>query len=155
MNCPLAGWGTAARGSGRGQACRSMRLLFLLQAGEILPVVVVAPPGSLKYVRKTMLRRTSKGKHFSSAIMELTLKKDKNQDGTVFSRISMHPIEDLNDEVAKQMRAYGESLAPAVEAQARAAMEDQGLGDETEEALARAGEEMEKGTSKGTDDIPF
>jgi len=154
-SCPLAEFGTSSRGSGRGQACRSMRTLFLLRPGELLPVVVVVPPSSLKFVRKTFLRLASRRQHFTSVVMRLKLEADKNADGIAFSRIAMQPILSLTPEESTQMRAYGDSLAPTIEAQTRAITEDQGLSDETEEALAKAGKEMEQGTSKGTDDIPF
>jgi len=155
VSCPLAEFGTSSRGSGRGQACRAMRTLFLLRPGELLPVVVVVPPSSLKFVRKTFLRLASRRQHFTSVVMRLKLEADKNADGIAFSRIAMQPILALTPDESTQMRAYGDSLAPTIEAQTRAITKDRAAGDETAEALAKAGEEMEKGTSKGTDDIPF
>jgi len=81
--CPLSEFGSAEKGPG--QACKSMKILFMLRKDDFLPLVVVAPPGSLKSMTKYFLRLASKAKPYYSVITRIALEKTKNSRGTVFS----------------------------------------------------------------------
>ncbi len=57
--CPLNKWRSAPNG-GKGKACREKRLLLFLRDGEYLPIVVVAPPTSLRSVARFVTRAAAR-----------------------------------------------------------------------------------------------
>ena len=109
--CPNAAFGSDTRK--RGQACKLIQRLFLLRDGDMLPVVVNLPPGSLKGARKYLLRLVSAGQKASSVVTRLCLEKDKNQDGIVYSRATFAMVGRLDSAQAEAACAYGKALAPA------------------------------------------
>lgn len=112
--CPFAQFGSAERG--RGQACKQMRLLFMLRPGAMLPLVVVAPPTSIKPLKQYFLRLAANGKPYWSVVTKLLLEKTKNQDGIAYSRIVPQLAAVLDAEAAEKMRQYAEAIRPALEA---------------------------------------
>lgn len=108
--CPYAAFGSDSRQ--RGQACKLVQRLFLLRPGASLPVVVNLPPGSLKNARKYLLRLVSNGKRASSVLTRLTLEKDKNADGIVYSKAVFAMAGELAPPQAESASAYGKALAP-------------------------------------------
>ena len=108
--CPYAAFGSDSRQ--RGQACKLIQRLFLLRPGASLPVVVNLPPGSLKGARKYLLRLVSNSKRASSVLTRLTLEKDKNADGIVYSKAVFAMVGSLDQPQADAASAYGKALAP-------------------------------------------
>ena len=108
--CPYAAFGSDK--NRRGQACKLIQRMFLLQAGATLPLVVNLPPGSLKGARKYLLRLVSAGQKASGVVTRITLEKDKNADGIVFSKALFQMAGKLDEAQAAQARAYGQALAP-------------------------------------------
>ena len=110
--CPLAEFGSDAKG-GRGQACKQVRLLFVLMPGELLPSVVSLPPTSLKPARSFMLRLASKGTPYYGIVTRFRLETDKNKDGVAYSRVAMEQAGDrlTTEEVAK-LRSLRDAYAP-------------------------------------------
>ncbi len=88
--CPLAQFGTATKqdgSEGRGQACRSIRALYLLLPNSVLPMVVPVPPSSLKPVRQYFLRLASSGVAYHGVITKLKLQKTRSGDGIEYAQI--------------------------------------------------------------------
>ncbi|AEW04606.1 hypothetical protein Sulac_1106 [Sulfobacillus acidophilus DSM 10332] len=56
--CPMNRYRTAS--NGRGKACREKRLLLFLRDGEYLPIVVAAPPTSLRSVARFTTRAAAR-----------------------------------------------------------------------------------------------
>lgn len=112
--CPHAEFGSAA--NGRGQACKMVRLLFVVQPDSLLPVVVSLPPTSLAVARKHFLRLAGRGVHYSNVVHRLTLERTKNDQGIAYSKIKMQIAKQLPPEMAKKFRQYGEMLKPVFEA---------------------------------------
>lgn len=83
--CPLSQYGS---GKDNSQQCKSMRLLYLIRPGAILPLVVALPPTSLKPARKYFMRLTSLGVPYHSVITRIGLAKDKNAKGISYSKAS-------------------------------------------------------------------
>ncbi len=111
-SCPMATFGTARGGEGKGQACRLMRLLFLLRPESLLPMVLVVPPSSLKAIRQYMLRLASGATPYHVVVTSFTLEKTKNDTGIVFSRIVPTLKERLSPEEASRIAQYREALLP-------------------------------------------
>lgn len=92
--CPLSEFGSAEKTDktgkpveARGQACKQMRQLFLLTPDSLIPMVVSAPPTSLKPIRNFMMRMAGKLVFYHSVVVGLSLVENKNKDGIKFSQI--------------------------------------------------------------------
>lgn len=88
--CPFSKFGTAVRqdgSEGRGQACRLVRVLYMVLPHSILPVVVAVPPGSLKTVRKYFLRLASQGIPYHGVVTRLRLRSARSVDGVEYSEV--------------------------------------------------------------------
>lgn len=109
--CPYAQFGSDARG--RGQACKMVQRMFLLQPGGNLPIVVNLPPGSLKGAKKYLLRLVSNGQKASGVVTKITLEKDRNQDGIVFAKAQFAMVGKLEPEMAMRAKAYGMEMGKA------------------------------------------
>lgn len=84
-NCPLAKFGTGENG---GMACKQKRRMYLLREGEILPVIMTLPTGSLAEFTKYVTRLVAKGKHANSVVTKFTLKKAQNSTGIAYSQVT-------------------------------------------------------------------
>lgn len=112
--CPLAQFGSAVKDgrAARGQACQQTRLLFMVRTGDLIPIVVKVPPGSLKPVKLYFLRLASKAIPYYGLTTRLELESDKNKDGITYSRIAPMAGEELPIEERDRMKAYAEMMAP-------------------------------------------
>lgn len=73
--CPMSKWGsTLKKGGGKGQACADRRLLFVSQPGELLPILISAPPTSLDPLKEFMIPLSVRHMmHYSSFELGLSL----------------------------------------------------------------------------------
>ena len=110
--CPLAKFGTAE--NGRAQACRAMQLLFLARPHSLLPLVVVAPPTSLRNLRKFFLRLANEGRPYWSVVVGLGLQKAQNANGVPYSVIVPRVVSVLDEATTAKFAQIKESLAPAL-----------------------------------------
>lgn len=117
MKCPLNAFGSGTKQDGtpaKGKACKEVRQLFFLMPGRELPVVIGAPPGSLRTMRDylakelTMMRKVP----YFACITRLGLTKEKNEGGTEYSRIVPSFVEALDAEAMESIKAYAASLQP-------------------------------------------
>lgn len=108
--CPLNEFGSAKQGAGRGKACSEKRHIFLVTADETLPIIIKAPAMSLKGIKKYLFGLTSKRQAVHSVYTRLTLEKDTNADGIVYSKIVFTKIGDVeNPELSK---SYADGIKP-------------------------------------------
>jgi hypothetical protein len=81
--CPLSQWGE----DGEAQACRQVRVLFLLRPDAFLPVVVSCPPTSIAPIKKYFMRLASKGVPYYGVITQLGLESTQSVGGIKYARI--------------------------------------------------------------------
>lgn len=81
--CPLAQFGS---GEGNGKACKSRRRLFLLREGEIFPLMLSLPTGSLREFSRYVKRLLSRGNKSNMVVTRFTLKKATSQTGVIYSQ---------------------------------------------------------------------
>lgn len=115
--CPFAQFGTATDATGKataGQACKLARVMFVMQPGRTLPLVVTAPPSSLKPVRSYFLRLASQGVPFYGVQTRLALVKAQSGGGITYSQIEATPGGRLDPEAAAQWKAFSEAIRPLV-----------------------------------------
>lgn len=74
--CPLNQFGTGENGS---KACKNRRRIYVLREGEVFPLLLSLPTGSLKEFTKFIKRLLSKGKKSNSVVTRFSLKKATNK----------------------------------------------------------------------------
>lgn len=106
--CGMNQYGTASEG--RGKACKNMRMLYLLQSGECVPIQISLPPTSLKpfktFINQAFLlrRRPSYG-----SVIQLGLRKE-NTGGNDYSVATFRLIANFEGEELAQIRSYAEGF---------------------------------------------
>ena len=69
--CPLNQFGS---GGGQSKACKNRRMLYVLMEGELFPMVLSLPTGSLKEFTKYLKRQLSKGRKLNQIVTKISLK---------------------------------------------------------------------------------
>lgn len=108
--CPLSQFGS--KEGTNAQACKALTLLYVMVPGELLPVVVVAPPTSLKPLKTYMLQLTSAGVRYWTAITRFALEQTKNAGGIKYSRLALQRVETLGEAEAAALSDVRAQLAP-------------------------------------------
>ena len=80
-SCPLNQFGS---GEGQSKACKNRRMIYVLMEGELFPMVLSLPTGSLKEFTKYLKRQLSKGRKLNQIVTKISLKKATNSSGIAF-----------------------------------------------------------------------
>jgi len=81
--CPLNRFGS---GSNNSKACKNRRRLYLLREGDVFPVILSLPTGSLKDFSRYVMMVLNKGCKTNGVVTRFTLKKATNSSGIQFSQ---------------------------------------------------------------------
>jgi len=108
--CPNNEYGSSKGGSGRGKACSTKRIMFIVRPNSLLPTILRVPVGSLKNSRKYLQGLSSENKRFFSVVTKIGLEKDKNQDQIEFSKMTFASVGAVDDITA--IEAYREAIMP-------------------------------------------
>ena len=82
--CPLNQFGSAEEGNGK--ACKNRRRIYVLREGEVFPLLLSLPTGSLKEFTKYIKKLLSKGRRANMAVTRFSLKKATSSGGVVYSQ---------------------------------------------------------------------
>lgn len=82
-NCPYNKFGS---GEGQSKACKNRRMLCILQEGELFPVVLSLPTGSLKAFTDFVKRQLTRGRNLNQIVTKISLKKATSSSGISFSQ---------------------------------------------------------------------
>ena len=82
-NCPLNQFGSGENG---GKACKNKRRIYVLREGELIPILLVLPTGSMKEFSVYIKRLLAKGKKSNSVVTKFSLKKVTNASGIAYSQ---------------------------------------------------------------------
>lgn len=94
--CPYNEFGSAGDGS-NGKACKNGHRIYLLRAGEVLPILLTLPPTSLKAFKEYLAKRVVlKGNRSWHVLTKITLKKEKNAGGIAYSSCVFTKVGDLD-----------------------------------------------------------
>ena len=110
--CPMAQFGSGENG---GMACKQKRCLYLLREGEILPILMTLPTGSIPEFTKYITRLVAKGKHANTVVTKFALKKAQNSTGINYSQATFATVRSLNP----AEKAAIDSMSAQVKAMAR------------------------------------
>ncbi len=75
-SCPLNQYGSGKNGA---KACKNRRRLYLLREGDIFPVILSLPTGSLKSFTRYLMRVIPKYKNSNAVVTKFTLKKSSQR----------------------------------------------------------------------------
>ncbi len=112
-SCPMSQWGTAVAedgSEGRGQACKQMKLTFVLRDDALLPLALFLPPTSLVPMRKYLLGLASRGQHYSSVITRFVLDNATSENGITYSLVKPTRLQVLDDTEAARVREYSQAI---------------------------------------------
>jgi len=115
-SCPLNQYETAEEG--KGKACKNRRRIYVLREGEVFPLLLSLPAGSLKEFTNYLKRLLSKGKTSNSVVTRFSLQKATSSGGVVYSqaqfavdRVLSPEEQPLIDKMSEQIRAYSKNVA--------------------------------------------
>ncbi len=114
--CPLAQYGSADKG--KGQACKQSRWLFMLRETDLIPIVVAAPPTSIKPVQSYFLRLANNGLPYYGVITKLALSQARSSTGIEYSKIEPSFVRRLSDDETAKIKELGTTFRPMVDAAA-------------------------------------
>ena len=145
--CELNRYGTAT--DGKGKACKNMRILYLLQDGDYIPVQLSLPPTSLRPFNDFMNAAfVARRRPAWSSVVQIGLKRVDNGNNT-YSVATFRKVEDLQPEQVGEFRAFVESFRQQAKemlknraelSAAREGEEDQYATANTEYAVADSGQ---------------
>lgn len=91
--CPMNEWGSHPKEGREGKACKERILLFLQQAGEMLPTILSVPPTSIKIIEQFMIRLSMKyGAHYSGFQLEFGLTKIEKSGTEPYSQVTVRLV---------------------------------------------------------------
>jgi len=109
--CPFNQFGTALD-DGTGKGCKDRRRIYILREGEVFPLLLSLPTGSLKNLTTYIKRLLCKGKKTSMVVTRFSLKKAVNANGIAYSQAVFNVDRDLNideqaaiNKVSEQIKA--------------------------------------------------
>lgn len=108
--CPLNQFGSATKG--KGKACKNMRRIYILRENEVFPLFITVPPTSLGSFKDYSRRLTNRLRRITGVLTKLTLEKDKNDDGIVYSKVAFSRVGDLPKEQAAAIAGHASVLKP-------------------------------------------
>lgn len=114
QQCPYNQFGSGENGS---KACKNRRRIYVLREGEIFPLLLSLPTGSLKEFSRYIKRLLSKGKKSNSVVTKFSLKKAVNSGGISYSQAQftldrvLTPQElPLIENLSAQVKAYSQNI---------------------------------------------
>ena len=121
-HCPLNQFGSGENG---GKACKNKRRVYILREGELIPLLLTLPTGSMKEFAVYIKRLLAKGKKSSAVVTRFSLKKVQNASGIAYSQAQFAVDRALTDaempyitEMAEQVKVFanrvGYEADPAV-----------------------------------------
>ena len=119
-HCPLNQFGSGENG---GKACKNKRRIYILREGELIPILLTLPTGSMKAFAVYVKRLLAKGKKTSGVVTRFSLQKVQNAGGIAYSQAQFAVARLLAAEelpyiaaMAEQVKAFATRVGYEVEA---------------------------------------
>ncbi len=107
--CGFAQFESALKG--KGQACKKRHVLYVLQPGSLLPMIVTASPSSLKNVRNYLTALLSEGIFPQNIVTQFSLEKAKNEKGTAYAKLVLANQGAIEGKEAEYIEKYTKSFS--------------------------------------------
>lgn len=143
--CPHNQFGS----DGNGKACKNMHRIYILQEGQMFPMLLTLPPSSLKNFSNFIMKQVvMKGRKSTGVVVKVTLKKATNANGIVYSQavFSVNNVLDMQD--AEQMANYSQMIKDQTRKVAITDIIDEYVSSDGVPATA-------ENQKKAEDDLPF
>jgi len=111
--CPLNQWDTGKDGIGK--ACSEKRLLFVIRPEDMLPVVVVAPPTSIKNNRQFFMKLAGRAIPYYGVSTKFSLEKADSTKGIKYSKIVFSVSQKLSKEETDKFSSMSAMFKPYIE----------------------------------------
>ncbi len=106
-NCPNFQFGSEGTHS---KACKQKRRMYILREGEVFPVVMTIPTGSIENYATYNVRLGNKHRSMSDVVTKFSLIKDKNTNGIFYSKVNMSFDRALSQEEIASLRGRANQL---------------------------------------------
>lgn len=107
--CPMNEWGSGSDGTGK--ACQNRRWVFVLQQGEMFPVLFSLPPTSLSnfgnFISRAVLQ---KGMRSYQVVVKAKLKKAQSSGQIDYSQVTWSVVGMLDEKTSTEMKKYSEEV---------------------------------------------
>ena len=107
--CPYNQFGTGDNGA---KACKNRRRVYILREGEVFPLLLSLPTGSLKAFTRYIKQQLSKSRKLNSVVTRFSLKKAVNTGGIAYSQA----VFTLDRALSPEEHAFIESLSEQIKA---------------------------------------
>ena len=114
--CPYNQFGSA----GNGKACKNRRVLYVLREGEVLPLILNLPVGSIKEFTNYVKRLLTRGRKLNQVVTKIGVKRASSKDGIAYSQVTFAMERLLNEEekaviseISAQVKSSAGSLSSA------------------------------------------
>lgn len=115
--CPYNQFGS---GDGQSKACKNRRFIYVIREGELFPMVLSLPTGSLKEFTKYVKRQLTKGRKLNQVVTKISLKKATSNSGIAYSQAVFSFVRPLDSaektamaNMTEQVKAYTANLTTA------------------------------------------
>ena len=119
VSCPLNQFGS---GENNSKACKTRRRVFLLREGELFPLILSLPTGSMKEFSRYIKRLKKKKKKSNMVVTRFSLKKAVNNSGIAYSQAQFRIDRPLSSEeqilinkLSEQVKGYSRRVGFDVE----------------------------------------
>ena len=139
-DCPYNDFGTGENGA---KACKERRRLYLLREGDVFPILLSLPPGSLKDFGRYLMRCLSRGYGSNMVVTKFSLAATTSKNGIVYAKAQfrlervlnekeINAIMQMSEQIQDLSRKVNFDIAPAVN-------ENKSLGTGAEQNLTHIG----------------
>ena len=116
--CAKCRYNQFGSGEGGGKACKNRRRIYILREGEVFPLLLSLPTGSLREFTRYIQRLLSHGKKSLSVVTRFSLKKTVNAGGIAYSQAQFRVDRVLTEQeqsvvtpLADQVKEYAKHTA--------------------------------------------
>lgn len=109
-DCKSCGFNKFGSGESGGKACKQKRRIYVLKEGEMLPMLMSLPTGSLGEFSRYIMRLLSKGKKPSCVVTKFSLKKAQNSGGISYSQGVFSLDRELTEDEKKAVQCMSEQI---------------------------------------------
>ena len=96
--CDTCVYNTFGSGENNSKACKERRRLYLLREGELFPIMLSLPTGSLKEFSRYVMRCLSKGNKTNAIVTSFSLTKALNKGGIAYAKATFRFVRKLTEE---------------------------------------------------------
>lgn len=96
--CEHCQYNVFGSGENNAKACKERRRLYLLLEGELFPVMLSLPTGSLKEFGRYIMRCLSKGYKTNAVVTRITLAKATNKGGIAYAKAVFRMVREMTED---------------------------------------------------------